>query len=239
LADVAVRAPARPTGGTVRHEAKVQETRQQFSENKQRSITLLQNAISTLEDEIGKAGPVVEAAAPAKEAVQDTKATLTVVEVRMPQPRRWGGIALEAAWRRVGRWWRGRNWWTNAAHWLWSFLHLSWTVQWTHHWTRNPVYAVCDACAACNSVCVQRVRCVTTWRNGWILLETFYLPGDLEAQIEAFVVGYNDRRFHESIDNLTPADVYFGRSQTILPQRERIKRQTIPRRRLQHQRQAA
>jgi hypothetical protein len=107
LADVAVRAPARPIGGTVRHEAKVQETRQQFSENKERSIALLRKAISTLEDEIAKAGPVVEAATPAKEAVQDTKATLTAVEVRMLQPRRWGGIALEAAWRRVGRWWRG------------------------------------------------------------------------------------------------------------------------------------
>jgi uncharacterized small protein (DUF1192 family) len=109
LADVAVRAPARPIGGTVRHEAKVQETRQQFSENKQRSIALLRQAISTLEDEIAKAGSVVEAATPAKEAVQDTKATPTAVEVRMPQPRRWGGIALEAGWRRVGRWWRGRN----------------------------------------------------------------------------------------------------------------------------------
>ena len=39
---------------------------------------------------------------------------------------------------------------------------------------------------------------------------------------------YNHRRYHESINNLTPADVYFGRGQTILLQRERIKRQTIP-----------
>ena len=72
-----------------------------------------------------------------------------------------------------------------------------------------------------------------------ILLENYYLPGDLEAQIEAFVADYNHRRYHESIDNLTPADVYFGRGQTILLQRERIKRQTITQRRLQHQRQAA
>ena len=43
---------------------------------------------------------------------------------------------------------------------------------------------------------------------------------------------YNHRRYHESIDNLTPADVYFGRGQTILLQRERIKRQTIAKRRL-------
>jgi transposase InsO family protein len=72
-----------------------------------------------------------------------------------------------------------------------------------------------------------------------ILLENYYLPGDLEAQIEAFVADYNHRRYHESIGNLTPADVYFGRGQTILLQRERIKRQTIAQRCLQHQRQAA
>jgi putative transposase len=72
-----------------------------------------------------------------------------------------------------------------------------------------------------------------------ILLENYYLPGDLEAQIEAFVADYNHRRYHESIGNLTPADVYFGRGQTILLQRERIKRQTIAQRRLQYQRQAA
>jgi len=61
-----------------------------------------------------------------------------------------------------------------------------------------------------------------------ILLENYYLPGDLEAQIEAFVADYNHRRYHESVGNLTPADVYFGRGQTILLQRERIKRQTTP-----------
>jgi RNA-directed DNA polymerase len=65
------------------------------------------------------------------------------------------------------------------------------------------------------------------------------LPGDLEAQIAAFVADYNNRRCHESIDNLTPADVYCGRSHAILAERERIKRQTIANRRLQHQLQAA
>jgi transposase InsO family protein len=72
-----------------------------------------------------------------------------------------------------------------------------------------------------------------------ILLENYYLPGDLEAQIDAFVSYYNHQRYHESLKNLTPADVYFGRGQTILLQRERIKRKTIEHRSLQHRKAAA
>jgi transposase InsO family protein len=72
-----------------------------------------------------------------------------------------------------------------------------------------------------------------------ILLENYYLPGDLEAQINAFVDHYNNHRYHEAIGNLTPADVYFGRGNTILLERERIKRQTIQSRRLMHTRKAA
>jgi RNA-directed DNA polymerase len=72
-----------------------------------------------------------------------------------------------------------------------------------------------------------------------ILLNNYYLPGDLERQIDAFVEHYNHVRYHESINNLTPADVYFGRAETILAERERIKRATISNRRLQHQLQAA
>jgi putative transposase len=67
-----------------------------------------------------------------------------------------------------------------------------------------------------------------------ILLENYYLPGDLERQIEAFVDYYNNRRYHESLGNLTPADVYHGRSAQILKMREEIKKQTIQNRRLQH-----
>ena len=72
-----------------------------------------------------------------------------------------------------------------------------------------------------------------------ILLENYYLPGDLERQVAAFVEHYNHARSHESLGNLTPADVYFNRGQAILTERERIKRQTIKERRLQHQLQAA
>ena len=72
-----------------------------------------------------------------------------------------------------------------------------------------------------------------------VLLENYFFPADLEAQIEAFVDHYNHRRYHESINNLTPADVYFGRGQAILKQRERIKLKTIETRRLQYRKHAA
>ena len=72
-----------------------------------------------------------------------------------------------------------------------------------------------------------------------ILLENYYFSRDLEAQITAFVDHYNHRRYHESLGNLTPADVYFGRGHTILLERERTKRDTINLRRLQHRQHVA
>jgi len=72
-----------------------------------------------------------------------------------------------------------------------------------------------------------------------ILLENYFLPGDLKAQIGKFISHYNHKRYHESLQNLTPADVYFGRGQSILEQRERIKQNTINERRLQYRKQAA
>ena len=68
-----------------------------------------------------------------------------------------------------------------------------------------------------------------------ILLENYYLPGQLEARLAEFVDYYNSRRYHESLNNLTPADVYFGRGPTILSRRENVKLKTIEgRRRLHH-----
>jgi len=72
-----------------------------------------------------------------------------------------------------------------------------------------------------------------------ILLENYFSPADLEVQIETFVDHYNYRRYHESINNLTPANVCFGRGQSILKQRERIKLKTMENRRLQHRKYAA
>jgi len=67
-----------------------------------------------------------------------------------------------------------------------------------------------------------------------ILLENYYLPSELERAVANFVDYYNQSRYHESLDNLTPADVYYGRGQTILLARERIKRKTIELRRRNH-----
>ena len=72
-----------------------------------------------------------------------------------------------------------------------------------------------------------------------VLLENYFLPGDLEQQIEAFVEHYNHQRYHESLDNVTPADAYFGRAAAIIKRRERIKRKTLEHRRLQHRKLAA
>lgn len=72
-----------------------------------------------------------------------------------------------------------------------------------------------------------------------ILLENYYLPGDLEHAITNFVDDYNHRRAHESINNLTPADVYFGRGQKILDMRKEIKRKTLELRRRNDFKQAA
>lgn len=46
-------------------------------------------------------------------------------------------------------------------------------------------------------------------------------------------------RYYESLQNLTPADVYFGWGEQILQQRERIKQNTINERRLQYRKQTA
>ena len=67
-----------------------------------------------------------------------------------------------------------------------------------------------------------------------ILLENYYLPGDLERAVDNFVEHYNHRRYHESLDNLTPADVYFGQADRIRKRRDQIKQRTIEHRRRQH-----
>jgi len=64
-----------------------------------------------------------------------------------------------------------------------------------------------------------------------LLLEHYYSPSELEEQIRLFVEYYNNRRYHESLNNVTPADVYYGRDREILRRRARIKEMTMVSRR--------
>ncbi|HCW83043.1 MAG TPA: hypothetical protein DHC76_03395 [Rhodobacteraceae bacterium] len=43
-------------------------------------------------------------------------------------------------------------------------------------------------------------------------------------KFEAFVDHYNHQRYHESLSNVTPAGVYFGRDKAILRGREKIEK---------------
>ncbi len=45
---------------------------------------------------------------------------------------------------------------------------------------------------------------------------------------------YNNERYHESLDNVTPADVYFGRQYEIVSERDRIKRRTLRKRKKEY-----
>jgi putative transposase len=70
-------------------------------------------------------------------------------------------------------------------------------------------------------------------------LQNYFLPGELETQIASFVEYYNHQRYHESLDNLTPADVYSGKTKEVLNQRAESKRRTMQQRRLQNLQTAA
>lgn len=64
-----------------------------------------------------------------------------------------------------------------------------------------------------------------------VKLEHYYFPWDLEKAIGQFVEHYNHHRYHESLNNVTPADVFFGRDHEILARRNKIKQQTMLQRR--------
>ena len=64
-----------------------------------------------------------------------------------------------------------------------------------------------------------------------VTLQNYYLPWELEREVERFVEHYNHKRVHEALKNLTPADVYHGRGRDILSAREKLKRQARERRR--------
>ena len=64
-----------------------------------------------------------------------------------------------------------------------------------------------------------------------VKLENYYYPDELRNRLAEFVNFYNNHRYHESLGNVTPADVYFGRQKEILNRRKEIKMETIKERR--------
>ena len=64
-----------------------------------------------------------------------------------------------------------------------------------------------------------------------ILLDNYYLPMELEAEIARWVEYYNNERYHEALGNITPRDTYLGRETEILKRRRKIKEWTLNQRR--------
>ena len=68
-----------------------------------------------------------------------------------------------------------------------------------------------------------------------VKLDNYYSPGPLEVKMEESVKYYNYKRYHEPLDSLTPADVYFGTDQKKSKQRKLIKNKTMEARKKQFQ----
>ena len=67
-----------------------------------------------------------------------------------------------------------------------------------------------------------------------VKLENYYSPEELKIAIGKFVAYYNWERYHESLENTTPADVYYGRAKEVKTRRENIKKRTLLERKRLH-----
>jgi putative transposase len=67
-----------------------------------------------------------------------------------------------------------------------------------------------------------------------VKLDNYFSPEELETALQKFVYRYNNERYHESLNYLTPADVYFRRCELILKERERFKKIAIINRRSEY-----
>ena len=63
-----------------------------------------------------------------------------------------------------------------------------------------------------------------------VKLDHYYSPEELERALEKFVNHYNHHRYHESLNNCTPAQVYYHQSAAVLEKRKRTKVRTLRKR---------
>ena len=62
-----------------------------------------------------------------------------------------------------------------------------------------------------------------------VKLDFYYTPREVERAVGGFAEDCNHRWYHEALQNVTPADMFFGRQATILARRARIKQRTLQR----------
>lgn len=60
------------------------------------------------------------------------------------------------------------------------------------------------------------------------------MPWELEKAIDEWVDHYNYERYHQSLDNVTPTDVYEGRRKDILDECAKVKARTMNQRKIHH-----
>lgn len=67
-----------------------------------------------------------------------------------------------------------------------------------------------------------------------LLLEHYFSPDELSSRLAEWVTYYNYQRYHESLENVRPADAYWGLQDQILAQRQKIKHMSMLIRRKNH-----
>ena len=72
-----------------------------------------------------------------------------------------------------------------------------------------------------------KIECFHRSMKNEVKLNNYYFPDDLRTEIERFVEYYNNYRYHESLNNVAPADVYFGRNNDIEVKRKKTKWRTL------------
>jgi len=53
------------------------------------------------------------------------------------------------------------------------------------------------------------------------------MPSELRPAVESFVQYYAHQHYHQALGNVTLADVYFGRKDSILARRKEAKQRTL------------